>query len=70
MFKANIKDNRTGVFIVNFEHISHLALVFLLSILNMWLMARFATMLNRNNYSNSMKSSTWAFPKSAPMVLH
>ena len=34
MFKVNIKDTRrtpcSGVFIVNFEHISHLALVFLL----------------------------------------
>ena len=30
MFKVNNKDTRTGVFIVNFEHISHLALVFLL----------------------------------------
>ena len=30
---------RCGVFIVNFEHISHFALVFLLWILNMWLPA-------------------------------
>ena len=30
MFKVNNKDTRTGVFIVNFEHISHLVLVFLL----------------------------------------
>ena len=30
MFKVNNKDNRTGIFIVNFEHISHLVLVFLL----------------------------------------
>ena len=30
---------RSGVFIVNFEHISHLALVFLLLILNMYLPA-------------------------------
>ena len=32
MFKVNNKDakRRSGVFIVNFEHISHLVLVFLL----------------------------------------
>ena len=44
MFKVNNKDTRTapddgwrrsGVFFVNFEHISHLALVFLLLNLNM-----------------------------------
>ena len=35
MFKVNNKDTRTGVFIVNFEHISHLILVFLLLTLNM-----------------------------------
>ena len=36
MFKVNNKDTRTmpGVFIVNFEHISHLVLVFLLLTLN------------------------------------
>ena len=33
MFKVNSKD--TGVFIVNFEYISVIALVFLLLILNM-----------------------------------
>ena len=43
MFKVNSEDNRTvpvessGVFIVNFEHISHLVLVFLLLTLNMQL---------------------------------
>ena len=41
MLKVNNKDNRTksmmssGVFIVNFEHISHLVLLFLLLTLNM-----------------------------------
>ena len=42
MFKVNNKDTRndandvvSGVFIVNFEHISHLALEFLLLTLNM-----------------------------------
>ena len=37
MFKVNNKDTwrRSGVFIVNFEHISHLALVFLLFTFNM-----------------------------------
>ena len=43
MFKSHNKDTRTtpdarrrsGVFIVNFEHISHLVLVFLLLTLNM-----------------------------------
>ena len=45
MFKVNIKDTRTtlwcrsGVFIVNFEHFLHLALVFLLLTLNMELLA-------------------------------
>ena len=37
MFKVNNKDiywRRSGVFIVNFEHISHLVLVFLLSTLS------------------------------------
>ena len=37
LFKVNNKDTRTtssGVFIVNFEMISHIALVFLLLILN------------------------------------
>ena len=38
MFKANNKDT-TGVFIVNFEHISHLALVFILFTLNIQLPA-------------------------------
>ena len=31
--------SRSGVFIVNFEHILHLVLVFLLLTLNMWLLA-------------------------------
>ena len=37
MFKVNNKDTsrRSGVFIVNFEHVSHLFLVFLLLTLNM-----------------------------------
>ena len=39
MFKVNNKDTegrrRSGVFIVNFEHIPHLVLVFLLLNLNM-----------------------------------
>ena len=35
MFKANNKDTGSTPFIVNFEHISHLALVFLLLTLNM-----------------------------------
>ena len=40
MFKVNNKDTRAtlrryGVFIVNFEHISHFVLVFLLLTLNM-----------------------------------
>ena len=45
MFKVNKKTperrhwRRCGVFIVNFEHISHLVLVFLLLILNMSLPA-------------------------------
>ena len=37
MFKVNNKDK--SIFIVNFEHISHLALVFLLLALNMSLPA-------------------------------
>ena len=47
MFKINNKETRTtrhsGVFIVNvnFEHISHLVLVFILSTLNMKLPAGF-----------------------------
>ena len=36
--KLTIK-SRSGVFIVNFEHISHLFLVFLLSVLNMQMLA-------------------------------
>ena len=41
MFKVNIKVDwrRSGVFIVNVEHILHLALVFLLLTLNMQLPA-------------------------------
>ena len=45
MFKVKNKGSRTtplacsGVFIVNFEHISHIIQVFLLLILNMWLPA-------------------------------
>ena len=35
MFKVNNKDTRKDIFIVNFEHISHVALVFLLLTLNM-----------------------------------
>ena len=37
MFKVNNKDS--GVFIVNFKHISHLVLMFLLLTLNMLLSA-------------------------------
>ena len=39
MFKVNNRktNHRSGVFIVNFEHISHLVLVFLLVTLNMQL---------------------------------
>ena len=36
MFKVNNKDTLSGVFIVNFEHILHLVLVFLLLTLNMY----------------------------------
>ena len=39
MFKVNNKWRRSGVFIVNFEYISHLALVILLLTLNMQLPA-------------------------------
>ena len=41
MFKVNNKDTRrrSGIFIVNFEHIPHLVLVFLLLTLNMQLPA-------------------------------
>ena len=39
MFKVNNKDTRTtvssGIFVVNFEHISHVVLLFLLLTLNM-----------------------------------
>ena len=35
MFKVNDEDTRSGVFIVNFEHISHIDLVFLLVTLSM-----------------------------------
>ena len=38
MFKVNNKDNSSGAFI-NFEHVSHLVLVFLLLTLNMQLQA-------------------------------
>ena len=42
MSKVNNKDNSSGVFIVNFEHISHLALVFLFSqLLDKFLMENF-----------------------------
>ena len=41
MFKVNNKDNRTAamtrVFAVNFEHISHIVLVFPLLSLNKWM---------------------------------
>ena len=40
MFKVNNKDtHRSSVFIVNFEHVSHLVIVFLLLTLNMQLPA-------------------------------
>ena len=40
MFKVNNKDTiKSGVFIVNFENISHLVLVFLLLTLNMLLLS-------------------------------
>ena len=39
MFKVNNKRRRIGVFINNFEHISHMILVFLLLTLNMKLPA-------------------------------
>ena len=39
MVKVNNKDTRTGVFIVNFEHISYLVLVFLLLILSRQMLA-------------------------------
>ena len=35
MFKVSYRKKRFGVFMVSFEHISHLVLVFLKSILNM-----------------------------------
>ena len=35
MFKVNNKDTYSGVFIINFEYVSHLVLVFLLLTLNM-----------------------------------
>ena len=37
MFKINIKDSKTGVFIVNFENFSHHVLVFLLLTLSLQL---------------------------------
>ena len=43
MFSGGIKKRRSGVFIVNFEHISHLILVFLLLTLNMQLPAGYET---------------------------
>ena len=39
MFKFNNKDTSSGVFIVNFEHISHVVLVFLLLTWNIQLPA-------------------------------
>ena len=39
MFKVNNARRRSGAFIVNFEHFSHLVLVFLLLTLNMQLPA-------------------------------
>ena len=39
MFKFNNKDTSSGVFIVNFEHISHAVLVFLLLTRNIQLPA-------------------------------
>ena len=39
MFKFNNKDTSSGVFIVNFEHISHVVLVFLLLTRNIQLLA-------------------------------
>ena len=35
------RSSRSGIFIVNFEHISHLALVFILLTLNMYLLGYF-----------------------------
>ena len=47
---------RSGVFIVNFEHISHLVLVFLLLTLNMQLPAGYG-LNNQVNFSLRMRDS-------------
>ena len=39
LFKVNNRNTRSGVFIVNFEHISNLILVFLLLILSRYMPA-------------------------------
>ena len=53
MFKVNNKDNRTTPLasIVNFEHILHLVLVFLLLTLNMQLRAGYCP-VSKYAYSN------------------
>ena len=63
MFKVKNKDTRTtslwcrsGVFIVNFEHVSHLALVFLLLTLNIYLPAG-----KKKSYCCSFSDSKFRF---------
>ena len=41
MFEVNNKDTSTGVFIVNFEHISHVVLLFIFLTLNRLMPAGF-----------------------------
>ena len=55
MFKVNNKDTRMTAFIVNFEHISLLVLVFLLLTLNMQL----PTGLQLRNSSRTLPSAIW-----------
>ena len=53
MFKVNNKDTRI-VFIVDFEHISHLVLVFLLLTLNMQLPAGMKDNVNKENLPSNV----------------
>ena len=59
MFKVNYKNTRTtslsrsGVFIVNFEHISHLFLAFLLLILKKYILAGYLLTVSKFKFGTS-----------------
>ena len=54
---------RSGIFIVNFEHISHLVLVLLLLILNIWLLVRLYLMIFWSFHSKVLHQSLISFLK-------